>query len=120
MESLCITDAVVKILTALMRLPTNGAGAIGKGTSARQWLVVARSCDGRHARRATGFFELRTRGSLGIQAEGWRLALTPEEHRKLRNRLRQLGYLVETDRASTPRTESGKKRPRKGRGRRRW
>lgn len=57
---------------------------------------------------------------LGIKAEGWRLALTPEEHRKLRNRLRQLGYLVETDRASTPRTESRKKSPRKRRARRRW
>lgn len=57
---------------------------------------------------------------IGIKAEGWRLALTPEEHRKLRNRLRQLGYLVETDRPSTPRTESRKKSPRKRPRRRRW
>ena len=57
---------------------------------------------------------------LGIKAEGWRLALTPEEHRNLRDRLRQLGYLVETDRPAKPRNTAKKKPPKRRGRRRRW
>ena len=49
----------------------------------------------------------------GLKVEGWRLALTPEEHKRVRERLRVLGYLVETDGTtfSAARSASGKKLP---------
>lgn len=49
----------------------------------------------------------------GLKVEGWRIALTPEEHKRVRERLRALGYLVETDSSTIApsRAASGRKLP---------
>lgn len=57
---------------------------------------------------------------LGLKVEGWRIAVTPEDLKRIRDRLCSLGFLLESGAAPGANTGAGKKVPRKKARRRRW